>query len=213
MRTTSPSSLFFQYIWSRVPEFVFFILPVDGPDDDPARPRLPDQVQRDHGHEGLRHQPLPADLPRPLHGASRRACPSFYLQERVLPRANNKAEEIWNRINDAPSRSYSYLNRHWVLGRDKNRIYHYDFFDPGPVRVQPALDLRPRPRARGRWPGGPTPRRPSSPERPSGCTDGWARRFSGGPGGGLPDEGRRLEMPGDREEGLFPQGMEGTRPR
>ena len=56
---------------------------------------------------------------------------SFYLQESILPRANNKAEEIWNRINDAPSRSYSYLNRHWVVGREKNRIYHYDFFDPG----------------------------------------------------------------------------------
>ena len=48
-----------------------------------------------------------------------------------MPSANSKAEEIWNRINDRPARSYSYLNRHWVLGRDKNRIYHYDFFDPG----------------------------------------------------------------------------------
>ena len=57
---------------------------------------------------------------------------SFALQERILPRANNKAEEIWNSINDRPPRSYSYVNRHWVLGREKNRIYHYDFFDPGP---------------------------------------------------------------------------------
>jgi lipopolysaccharide export LptBFGC system permease protein LptF len=29
-----------------------------------------------------------------------------------------------------PAQSYSFLNRHWVLGRSGNRIYHYDYFDP-----------------------------------------------------------------------------------
>ena len=56
---------------------------------------------------------------------------SFGLQERVLPSANKKAEEIWNGINDIPARSYSFLDRRWVLGRDKSRIYHYSYYEPG----------------------------------------------------------------------------------
>jgi LPS export ABC transporter permease LptG len=55
---------------------------------------------------------------------------SFGLQERVLPSANKRAEEIWNRINDLPARSYSFLGRRWVLGRDKSRIYHYSYYEP-----------------------------------------------------------------------------------
>ncbi|UCE22988.1 MAG: LPS export ABC transporter permease LptF [Candidatus Aminicenantes bacterium] len=54
---------------------------------------------------------------------------SYYLQENVLPYSNKKAEEIWNRINDRPIRSYSYLDRRWVLSKEENRIYHYNYFD------------------------------------------------------------------------------------
>jgi len=55
---------------------------------------------------------------------------SFYIQENILPYANKKVEEIWNRINDVSPRSYSYLDRRWVLSKEKNRIYHYNYFDP-----------------------------------------------------------------------------------
>ena len=55
---------------------------------------------------------------------------SFALQERLVPSANKKAEEVWNRINDVPARSYSFLDRRWVLSRNKNRIYHYSYFEP-----------------------------------------------------------------------------------
>jgi len=55
---------------------------------------------------------------------------SFYLQERVLPYANKRAEEVWNKINDVPPRSYGYLDRRWVLNQEKNRIYNYNYFDP-----------------------------------------------------------------------------------
>ncbi len=54
---------------------------------------------------------------------------SYYLQENVLPYSNKKAEEIWNKINDRPIRSYSYLDRRWVLSKEENRIYHYNYFD------------------------------------------------------------------------------------
>jgi LPS export ABC transporter permease LptG len=55
---------------------------------------------------------------------------SFYLQENVLPYTNKKTGEVWDKINDAPPRSHSYLDRRWVLSKDKNRIYHYNYFDP-----------------------------------------------------------------------------------
>ena len=55
---------------------------------------------------------------------------SFALQERLVPSANKKAEEVWNRINDVPARSYSFLDRRWVLSRNKSRIYHYSYFEP-----------------------------------------------------------------------------------
>jgi LPS export ABC transporter permease LptF/LPS export ABC transporter permease LptG len=55
---------------------------------------------------------------------------SFYIQEHIQPYSNKKAEQIWNKINDIPARSYSSLDRRWVLSRGKDRIYHYQYFDP-----------------------------------------------------------------------------------
>jgi LPS export ABC transporter permease LptG/LPS export ABC transporter permease LptF len=55
---------------------------------------------------------------------------AFHIQESVLPRANKKAEEIWNKITDVSPRSYSYLNRRWVANKKRDRFYHYSYFDP-----------------------------------------------------------------------------------
>ncbi|MEW5901346.1 MAG: LptF/LptG family permease, partial [Acidobacteriota bacterium] len=55
---------------------------------------------------------------------------AFALQERLVPSANKKAEETWNTINELPARSYNFLDRRWVLSRDKARIYHYSYFEP-----------------------------------------------------------------------------------
>ncbi|MCP2519922.1 LPS export ABC transporter permease LptF [Candidatus Aminicenantes bacterium AC-335-A11] len=54
---------------------------------------------------------------------------SFIIQEKILPYSNRKAEEIWDKINDVPPRSYRYLDRRWVFGKT-NRIYNYTYFDP-----------------------------------------------------------------------------------
>ncbi|HUT08309.1 MAG TPA: LPS export ABC transporter permease LptF [Candidatus Latescibacteria bacterium] len=73
---------------------------------------------------------------------------AFLVQERVVPAAHARAEDAWNRIADLPPRSYSYLNRHWVLGRAGNRIYHYDYFEPGSLTFSrmSIFDIDP-----GRW--------------------------------------------------------------
>jgi len=55
---------------------------------------------------------------------------SLFVQERLLPSANRKAEEIWNRITNAPVQNVGSVSRRWVLGRGKNRIYHFALFDP-----------------------------------------------------------------------------------
>ena len=55
---------------------------------------------------------------------------SFYIQEYIQPYSNKKAEQIWNEINERPPRSYSNIERRWVLSREKDRIYHYRYFDP-----------------------------------------------------------------------------------
>jgi LPS export ABC transporter permease LptG len=55
---------------------------------------------------------------------------SYYLQENILPYSNKKAEDVWSRINDRPPASFSTADRRWVMGRNRDRMYHYQYFDP-----------------------------------------------------------------------------------
>ncbi len=55
----------------------------------------------------------------------------FYLQERVLPGANIRAQRVWDIILDLPSRSYSSLGQSWMVNKTKDRFYSFGHFDPG----------------------------------------------------------------------------------
>jgi len=55
---------------------------------------------------------------------------SFYLQENTLPYTNQKAERTWDKIRDVPARTYNTFDRRWVMSKDGKRIYHYNYFDP-----------------------------------------------------------------------------------
>ncbi|HDT13935.1 MAG TPA: YjgP/YjgQ family permease [Candidatus Aminicenantes bacterium] len=55
----------------------------------------------------------------------------FLVQERVVPASEARAEAAWSALMDLPPRSASYLNRNWVLAGGGDRIYHYDYFEPG----------------------------------------------------------------------------------
>ena len=55
---------------------------------------------------------------------------SFYLQDNVIPVSNRKAEEFFEKIHDIPPRSHVFLDRRWVMGKERNRIYHYRHFEP-----------------------------------------------------------------------------------
>jgi LPS export ABC transporter permease LptG/LPS export ABC transporter permease LptF len=53
----------------------------------------------------------------------------FGLDQRLLAHANRQAEILDSQIRGRPPRTYSALNRRWVIGRD-GAIYHYGFYDP-----------------------------------------------------------------------------------
>jgi LPS export ABC transporter permease LptG len=53
----------------------------------------------------------------------------FLLEQRILAHANRQAEILDSQIRQRPPRTYSALNRRWVIGRD-GAIYHYGFYDP-----------------------------------------------------------------------------------
>jgi len=99
------------------------------------------------------------------------------VQERVVPAAHARSEAAWSAINDLPAQSYSFLNRHWILGRSGDRIYHYDYLDPvsGAFSRLAVFDLDP-----GRW----VLARRFFSERAAfegdalGYQDGWTRDFT-----------------------------------
>ena len=56
--------------------------------------------------------------------------PGFFLQDRVIPRSNARAEEIWSYVSDRPIRTFSYFSHYWLRSKDGRSFYHYDLLDP-----------------------------------------------------------------------------------
>jgi LPS export ABC transporter permease LptG/LPS export ABC transporter permease LptF len=121
--------LFFRYIQYRIPEFMNYILPVTVLATALLTLGLLTKSNEITAMKacGLSIYRLVLSL---VVTAGLVSLFSFALQERLVPSANKKAEEVWNQINDIPARSYSFLDRRWVLSRNKNRIYHYSYFEP-----------------------------------------------------------------------------------
>jgi LPS export ABC transporter permease LptG len=121
-------SLLFRYIQYRIPEFMNYILPVTVLATALLTLGLLTKSNEITAMKacGLSIYRLVLSL---VVTAGLVSLFSFGLQERLVPSANKKAEEVWNRINDVPARSYSFLDRRWVLSRNKSRIYHYSYFE------------------------------------------------------------------------------------
>jgi len=124
-----PLSLFFRFIWSSIPEFIHYTLPISVLVSSLLCLGILTKFNEITAMKAcgisLYRIILPVLL---LAGVA--SFVSFYLQENILPYANKKAEETWNRINDVPPRSTSYVDRRWVMGRNRDRIFHYKYFDP-----------------------------------------------------------------------------------
>lgn len=124
-----PLALFFEFLWYKNPEFIHTVLPVTALAASLLSLGLLTKSNEITAMKACGISLYRVILPVVLL-AGVVSFVSFYLQENVLPYSNRKAEEIWNRINDRPPRSYSYLDRRWVMGKDRNRIFHYRYFDP-----------------------------------------------------------------------------------
>jgi len=170
-------SLLFRYIQFRIPEFTHYILPVAVLATTLLTLGLMTKSNEITAMKACGISVYRLILPV-VFASGLVSLFSFALQERVLPSANKRAEETWNGINDVPARSYSFLDRRWVLGRDKSRIYHYSYYEPGSnVFSQLSIyDINPRSWSlqrrvyaeKGRL-DGPT----------LGLANGWTRSFGG----------------------------------
>ncbi|MFP4082271.1 MAG: LptF/LptG family permease, partial [Candidatus Aminicenantes bacterium] len=122
-------ALLLEYIRYSLPEFIHYILPVAALTSTLLSLGLLTKSNEITAMKACGISLYRIVLSVILLGLAASFC-SLYLQENVLPYANKKAEEVWNKINDRPPRSYSHLDRRWVLGRERNRIYYYNYFDP-----------------------------------------------------------------------------------
>jgi LPS export ABC transporter permease LptF/LPS export ABC transporter permease LptG len=129
---------------------------------------------------------------------------AFLVQERIVPAAHARAEAARGEILDLSPRSYSYHNRHWVLGQTGGRIYRYEYFEPatGTFSRLSVFDLDP-----GRW----ALRRRSFAATAAfeGDTlltrDGWTREYAppSGPSFERTESGR-FDIPGEKRAFLEP---------
>ncbi|UCC38877.1 MAG: LptF/LptG family permease [Candidatus Aminicenantes bacterium] len=127
-KNDKPLSLLFDYIWYRIPDFTHYILPITALATTLLALGLLTKFNEITAMKACGISLYRIIFPVLLLGAIISLF-SFYLQENVLPYSNKKVEETWNKINDIPPRSYSYLDRRWVMGKEKDRIYRYYHFD------------------------------------------------------------------------------------
>ena len=128
-RHGKPIGLLVRHVWFRIPEFLSTVLPVAALTT--ALLVVGVMVRRNEATAlkasgvSLYRAVLPIlVLAAAVSGAA------FLVQERLAPAASIRAEEAWNRITDRPARTYSTINRHWIMSRRKDRIYHYELADP-----------------------------------------------------------------------------------
>jgi LPS export ABC transporter permease LptG/LPS export ABC transporter permease LptF len=71
----------------------------------------------------------------------------FGLEQRVMAIANRHADALDSTIRGKPPRTFSPLNRRWLVGKDGG-IYHYSYFDPERRALDRLVVYRPVP---GAW--------------------------------------------------------------
>lgn len=130
LRHAKPVGLLVRYVWFKLPEFLAYLLPVAVLAATLLTFGLLAKFNEATAMKACGISAYRTILPVLVLSAAVSGL-AFLVQERVVPAAHARSEDAWNRITDLPPRSYSYLNRHWVLGRAGDRIYHYDYFEPG----------------------------------------------------------------------------------
>jgi len=130
LRHGKPVGLLVSYVWFKLPEFLAYLVPVAVLAATLLTLGLLAKFNEATAMKACGISAYRTILPVLALSAAVSGL-AFLVQERVVPAAHARSEEAWSRITDLPPRSYSYLNRHWALGRAGDRIYHYDYFEPG----------------------------------------------------------------------------------
>jgi LPS export ABC transporter permease LptG/LPS export ABC transporter permease LptF len=122
-------SLLLAFVWARIPEFIHLSLPVTALMAAVLTLGLFTKTNEITAMKACGISVYRAILPLALCSLLLGGF-AFYMQENILPRANLRAEELRNRLNDAPVRSYGYETRRWVSNKAGDRFYNYSYFDP-----------------------------------------------------------------------------------
>ncbi len=125
-----PVGLLVRFVWFKLPEFLAYIVPVSVLAAALLALGLLAKFNEATAMKACGISAYRTVLPVLVLAAAVSGL-AFLVQERVVPAAHARSEEAWGRITDLPPRSYSYLNRHWILARSGDRVYHYDYFEPG----------------------------------------------------------------------------------
>jgi len=124
-----PIGLLLQHVWYRIPEFLAAVIPVAVLTTTLLVLGLLARTNEITAMKASGISVYRIVVPVLVLAAAASGA-AFLVQERLAPAAGIRAEETWNRINDIPARRYSFLNRHWIMSRHRDRIYHYEYFDP-----------------------------------------------------------------------------------
>ncbi len=123
-----PLTLFFAYLWYKIPEFVHFILPMSALTATLLCLGLLTKFNEITAMKACGVSLYRTILPVVMMALAV-SFVSFYLQENILPSTNRKAEEIWNVVEDRPPSHISRVDRRWVIGKQRDRIFHYRQID------------------------------------------------------------------------------------
>jgi LPS export ABC transporter permease LptG len=129
LKKGKPLTLLFSYVWSRIPELVAYGLPVASLVTTLLALGLLAKSNEVTAVKACGISLYRLTVPVVLLALAASGL-AFLVQERLAPAANSHAEGTWRRIMDLPPGRWSPFSRHWALGRSKDRIYHYDYFEP-----------------------------------------------------------------------------------
>ncbi len=140
-----PFGMLLQFIWFTIPDYSNYILPVAALTAMLLTLGLLTKFNEITAMKACGISLYRVVVPVVLLALLTSLC-SFYLQEKVLPISNKKANRVWDAINDLPPRSYNPLDRTWLVNRSKDRFFHYLYFDTakGAFRQLTILDVDPR---------------------------------------------------------------------
>jgi len=123
-----PLSLFFEFLWYKIPEFVHYILPVAALTAAFLSLGIMSKFNEITAMKAGGISIYRIIVPVLILGLFL-SIGSFYVQEKILPYSNKKADELLSKITNTPPRTYGHIDRQWIMSKDRNRIYHYKYFD------------------------------------------------------------------------------------